>query len=112
MLFRQTAAVYCVNHTEHINTLCGQSAESFSVEAGGTYSNHCAVTEPVNVESNRRDSKYSGREMPLNFTPISPQAVLHEFIDQFLVDRLASKQEPLREGFYENANTCKTGLRV
>jgi hypothetical protein len=23
MLFRETVAVYCENHTEHINTLCG-----------------------------------------------------------------------------------------
>jgi hypothetical protein len=26
MLFRETVAVYCENHTEHTNTLCGQSA--------------------------------------------------------------------------------------
>jgi hypothetical protein len=26
MLFRETVAVYCENHTEHINTLCGQNA--------------------------------------------------------------------------------------
>jgi translation initiation factor IF-1 len=26
MLFRDTVAVYCENHTEHINTLCGQNA--------------------------------------------------------------------------------------
>jgi hypothetical protein len=26
MLFRETAAVYCENHTEHTNTLCGQNA--------------------------------------------------------------------------------------
>jgi hypothetical protein len=25
MLFRETAAVYCENYTEHINTLCGQT---------------------------------------------------------------------------------------
>jgi hypothetical protein len=27
MLFRETAAVYCENHTEHTDTLCGQNAE-------------------------------------------------------------------------------------
>jgi hypothetical protein len=27
MLFRETIAVYCENHTEHINTLCGQNVE-------------------------------------------------------------------------------------
>jgi hypothetical protein len=27
MLFGKTDAVYCENHTEHINTLCGQNAE-------------------------------------------------------------------------------------
>jgi hypothetical protein len=26
MLFRETVAVYCEKHTEHINTLCGQNA--------------------------------------------------------------------------------------
>jgi hypothetical protein len=27
MLFRETVAVYCENHTEHINTLCGQKTQ-------------------------------------------------------------------------------------
>jgi hypothetical protein len=27
MLLDKTVAVYCENHTEHINTLCGQNAE-------------------------------------------------------------------------------------
>jgi hypothetical protein len=27
MLFREIIAVYCENHTEHKNTLCGQNAE-------------------------------------------------------------------------------------
>jgi translation initiation factor IF-1 len=27
MLFREELAVYCENHMEHINTLCGQNAE-------------------------------------------------------------------------------------
>jgi hypothetical protein len=30
-------AVYCENHTEHINTLCGQTAGSWYVKAGGVY---------------------------------------------------------------------------
>jgi hypothetical protein len=42
MLFRKTVAVYCENHTEHTDTLCGQNAESFSVKACGTYSDHLA----------------------------------------------------------------------
>jgi hypothetical protein len=41
MLFREIIAVYCENHTEHINTLCGQNAEFWYVIAGGKYSNHC-----------------------------------------------------------------------
>jgi hypothetical protein len=40
MLFRETVAVYCENHTKHTNTLCKQNAEFQYVEAGGTYSNH------------------------------------------------------------------------
>jgi hypothetical protein len=27
MLFGETVAVYCENHTEHINTRCGQNSE-------------------------------------------------------------------------------------
>jgi hypothetical protein len=38
MLFGETVAVYCENHTEHTDTLYGQSAEF--VKAGGTYTNH------------------------------------------------------------------------
>jgi hypothetical protein len=36
MLFRETVAVYCENHTEHTNTLCGQNAENLYIETGGT----------------------------------------------------------------------------
>jgi hypothetical protein len=38
MLFRETVAVYCENHT-----LCGQNAEFMNVTAGGVYSNHSAL---------------------------------------------------------------------
>jgi hypothetical protein len=40
MLFRETVAVYCENHTEHTNMLRGQNAEFYFVKAGGTYTNH------------------------------------------------------------------------
>jgi hypothetical protein len=43
MLFGETVAVYCENHTEHINAFCGQNAEILSVKASGTYSNHLAL---------------------------------------------------------------------
>jgi hypothetical protein len=43
MLFRVTVAVYCENHTEHTDTLCGQNTEFWYVKAGGTYSNHWAL---------------------------------------------------------------------
>jgi hypothetical protein len=43
MLFGETVAVYCENHTEHINTLCGQNAEFWYATAGGTYINHWAL---------------------------------------------------------------------
>jgi hypothetical protein len=42
MLFRETVAVYRKNHTEHINTLCGQNADIYYVKAGGTYSGRWA----------------------------------------------------------------------
>jgi hypothetical protein len=39
MQFRETTAVYSENHMEHTytRTLCGQNAELFTAEAGGTY---------------------------------------------------------------------------
>jgi hypothetical protein len=40
MLFGETVAVYCENHTDHTDTLCGQNAEFWCVNAGGTYSDH------------------------------------------------------------------------
>jgi hypothetical protein len=42
MLLGETVAVYCENHTEHTDTLCGQNEEFWCVKAGGTYSNRLA----------------------------------------------------------------------
>jgi hypothetical protein len=42
MLFGETIAVYCENHTEHTDTLFEQSAEIKHDKAGGTYSNRWA----------------------------------------------------------------------
>jgi hypothetical protein len=36
MLFRETIAVYCENHKEHINTLCEQNAEFSSYHTENT----------------------------------------------------------------------------
>jgi hypothetical protein len=33
MLFRERVAVYCENHTEHTDTLCGQNAEFWYVNS-------------------------------------------------------------------------------
>jgi hypothetical protein len=38
MPFRETVAVYCENHREHTNTLCGQKAKFWYVKAGSAYS--------------------------------------------------------------------------
>jgi hypothetical protein len=43
MLFGEAFALYCENHTQHTNTLCGQNAEFQYVTADGTYSNHRAL---------------------------------------------------------------------
>jgi hypothetical protein len=32
MLFKEIIAVYCENHTEHINTLCGQNASYLTLK--------------------------------------------------------------------------------
>jgi hypothetical protein len=46
MLFREIIAA---NHTEHINTPCGQNAGFQCVKAGGIYSNHCALKGQICV---------------------------------------------------------------
>jgi thioredoxin-related protein len=43
MLFGETVAVYCENHTEHTDTLCGQNTEIHCVKKCGSYTNHCVV---------------------------------------------------------------------
>jgi hypothetical protein len=40
MLFNETVAVYCENHTKHTDTLCGQNAEFQHVKTGGIYGTH------------------------------------------------------------------------
>jgi hypothetical protein len=37
MLFRETVAVYCENHTEHTNTLCGQNVQFCNVYKSSPY---------------------------------------------------------------------------
>jgi hypothetical protein len=43
MLFGETVAVYCENHTEHTDTLCVQNAGFDNVEVVGTYSYRYAI---------------------------------------------------------------------
>jgi hypothetical protein len=40
MLFRETVAVYCENHAEHTDTLCGHNAKFWYVKTSGTYTDH------------------------------------------------------------------------
>jgi hypothetical protein len=42
MLFRETVAVFCVNHTKSINILRRAQAEILNVKASGIHSNHSA----------------------------------------------------------------------
>jgi hypothetical protein len=43
MLFRETVAVYCENHTEHIDAPRGQNVQLVNVQLGGIYNYHCAL---------------------------------------------------------------------
>jgi hypothetical protein len=44
MLFGETAAVYCENNMEHINTLQGQNPELTNIKSGAMYRYHWVVT--------------------------------------------------------------------
>jgi flagellar basal body-associated protein FliL len=48
MMFREIIAVYCENHTEHTNTLCGQNAEFSSCHTGNTL-RLCYKAQPGNA---------------------------------------------------------------
>jgi hypothetical protein len=43
MLFGETVAVYCENHTEHTDTLCGQNAGFINVKGSGAYIYQCSL---------------------------------------------------------------------
>jgi hypothetical protein len=51
MLFGEIVAVYCENHMEHTDIICGQNAEFWWVNAGATYTNHHAMKRGVEVYS-------------------------------------------------------------
>jgi hypothetical protein len=43
MLFGETVAVYCENHTKYTDKFCGQNSEFVYFKAGDTYSNYWAL---------------------------------------------------------------------
>jgi hypothetical protein len=53
MLFKETVTVHCENHTEHINTLCGQNAEFCDTYNSARTSQEtlrlCYKDQPANV---------------------------------------------------------------
>jgi hypothetical protein len=53
MLFGETVAVYCENHTEHTNTLCGQNVQFYNMYTFSSYlkGNTCIryKTQPINA---------------------------------------------------------------
>jgi hypothetical protein len=46
MLFRKTVAVYCENHMEHTDTLCGQNAVYINAVRTSQETHHVFATKP------------------------------------------------------------------
>jgi hypothetical protein len=46
MLFRETVAVYCENHTERTDTLCGQNAVYINSFRTSQETHHVSATKP------------------------------------------------------------------
>jgi hypothetical protein len=46
MLFRESVAVYCEKHKEHVSTLCVERMQFAYVNIRGTCRYHCAPTSP------------------------------------------------------------------
>jgi hypothetical protein len=72
MLFGEIIAVYCENHTEHINTLCGQNAEFLNFKAIGRYSYHCRLPFVYLPGSQLDLSPLSNSEYPFAPAATSP----------------------------------------
>jgi hypothetical protein len=46
MLFREIIAVYCENHMEHINTLCGQNSVYINAVRASQETHYVSPTKP------------------------------------------------------------------
>jgi hypothetical protein len=46
MLFKETVAVYCENHTEHTDTLCGQNAICIKPVRTSQETHYISATKP------------------------------------------------------------------
>jgi hypothetical protein len=91
MLFRETVTVYCENHMEHTNTLCGQKAEFYYVTAGGTYGNHCALKDkPVTIPTNTRFRRSTFFPHCGGYTRLDETSKLPRLIFPFPNDQLIS----------------------
>jgi hypothetical protein len=59
MLYREIIAVCSEIHTKHINTLCGQNVEIFSIKPGGAYSDRRASAAEMNCIGNEVKAAHS-----------------------------------------------------
>jgi translation initiation factor IF-1 len=49
MLFMETVAVYCENHTEHTDTLCGQNAVYINLVRTSQETHYISTTKPIRL---------------------------------------------------------------
>jgi hypothetical protein len=71
MVFGERVIVYCENHTEHTDALCGQNVEFWCVKAGGTYSDHWALKDLV-----KNDSRLTSYHKP-HFISVSEASICY-----------------------------------
>jgi hypothetical protein len=81
MLYTEIMAVCYEIHTKHINTLCGQEAESVIVKPGGAYSNQRATekrlcqrqvsttppTGPIKLQPSATTYQTKFKSLPLSY---------------------------------------------
>jgi hypothetical protein len=93
MLFRETVAVYCENHTEQLNTLCGQNAKLLSVKA-----TKCIITTVVGAacykpEVRGFDSRRSYSPPPFGHTmALGPIHLLKKWVRVLFLEVEAVRQ--------------------
>jgi hypothetical protein len=107
-LFKEMIAVYCENHTKHINTLCGQTEEKLIVKAHGTYNYHDVLRNTSQAGSPLGTTGVSGSSMTLRHANRCPRFPRRPLLKPKVAVRQLALVNAIREALGSDLRT-KTG---